>query len=545
MSLYSDLNEVLTPYAQRIKGLGSQIGEVNESLGDVQADLSNSTFKPVTFTMTDGGVYVNTETNAIRISSDENHQYTFVDVTAGESYKIHTGVYGSLYYGVLFADSSNCLIERYGSQQENVWGEKDIYVTVPQGASKMYVNNTDYSAYHTDATIHKVLSFESIDYKYDEANGRIDDNETYLEMGYVAKGEVHTSSDSYTAIISVSQVRVKTTTNSSFVTKKYPVESGRRYKLIGENANIHYDTYALAAFSESDFDGTTDISCTLIVYGSGATSTNYNVNFVAPANGYIYITQYRSLNTVSLYDSEYVSSLIYGLTNTKLETVKLQAFGDSITDDSWRSDGTTWLTLLPEYFPQRTWEISNDAVGGSHMGHGKVNSNTGKYHDLEYNYVYDLITNDDIFKSDSDIIVIFAGTNDFNSSPLGTYGDTGLTTFYGAIKSVCEYLSANTSALVFFVTPIARPTDADESKSEDENGEKINSYGATLRDYANAIIRTCEFYQFPVIDLFHEIGWNAANVKPYLDAIGVHPKKKGSKVISQLIVGKIKQYFAM
>lgn len=42
MSIYSDLNEVLTPYAQRIKGLGSQISEVNESLGDLRADLEES-----------------------------------------------------------------------------------------------------------------------------------------------------------------------------------------------------------------------------------------------------------------------------------------------------------------------------------------------------------------------------------------------------------------------------------------------------------------------------------------------------------------------
>ena len=34
MSLYSDLNDVLTPYAQRIKNLGSQVSEVNESLDD-------------------------------------------------------------------------------------------------------------------------------------------------------------------------------------------------------------------------------------------------------------------------------------------------------------------------------------------------------------------------------------------------------------------------------------------------------------------------------------------------------------------------------
>lgn len=47
MSLYSDLNEVLTPYAQRIKGLvqadtelKADLDDVNESLSDVRDDLS-------------------------------------------------------------------------------------------------------------------------------------------------------------------------------------------------------------------------------------------------------------------------------------------------------------------------------------------------------------------------------------------------------------------------------------------------------------------------------------------------------------------------
>ena len=179
------------------------------------------------------------------------------------------------------------------------------------------------------------------------------------------------------------------------------------------------------------------------------------------------------------------------------------------------------------------------------MGHGKVNSETGKYHDLEYNWVYDLITNPDIFKPDSDVIVIAAGTNDFNSFPLGQYGDSETSTFFGSVKCVCEYLQSHTAAKVFFCTPIARPTDADASKGTNADGEKINEYGKTLRNYADAIKQVCAFYQYPVIDLFYEIGWNATNVKPYMDAVGVHPNIKGSKVISQYIAGEIKKHFGI
>ena len=39
MSLFTDLKEVLTPYASRIKNLDNQVSEVNESLDDVKVDL--------------------------------------------------------------------------------------------------------------------------------------------------------------------------------------------------------------------------------------------------------------------------------------------------------------------------------------------------------------------------------------------------------------------------------------------------------------------------------------------------------------------------
>ena len=189
--------------------------------------------------------------------------------------------------------------------------------------------------------------------------------------------------------------------------------------------------------------------------------------------------------------------------------------------------------------------IKNDAVGGSHIGHGHVNSQDGKYHELEYNYVYDLMTNDDIFDPDSDIIIMFVGTNDFNSGALGQWGDTTVDTFYGAARMVCEYISTHTSALFLVVTPIARPNDVDTEKELNADGERINSYGATLRDYADALIKTCEFFQFPVIDLFHDIGWNTNNVKPYLDAIGVHPSVKGSSVISAYISSAMKYHLGI
>ena len=406
--------------------------------------------------------------------------------------------------------------------------------TTPVNAK--YVRITDYLTYKSVAQFYAVST--------DGLGETVNNLESALDLGAISAGDPLSYVASYNALI-MSDGRVTPTSNTLFVVRKFAVEKDSVYAIKGMQVNVKYDAYALASFSVSDYTGTT-INSDLIIYGSGGTSTNYYVTFTAPANGYIYLLLYDvNLPKLELYDAVMLSKLMYKLTNANKDVVKIQAFGDSITDDSWRKDHTTWLTLLPDYLPQRTLSIKNEGVGGSHIGHGRVNSDTGKYHELEYNYVYDLMTNADIFDPASDIIVMFVGTNDFNSSPLGQWGDSTVDTFYGAAKMVCEYISQNTSALFLVVTPIARPDDADSSKQINADGERINGYGATLRDYAEALIKTCSFYQFPVIDLFHDIGWNNTNVRAWLDATGVHPSVKGSNAICAYISSEIKKHLGI
>ena len=399
-----------------------------------------------------------------------------------------------------------------------------------------YVRITDYLVYKSVAQFYAVST--------DGLGETVNNLESVLDLGAISEGDPLSYVASYNAFI-MNDGRIIPTSNTLFVVRKYAVEKDSVYAIKGTKVKVNYDAYALASFSTSDYTGTT-INSDLIIYGSGGTSTNYYVTFTAPANGYIYLLLYDvNLPKLELYDAVLLSKLMYKLTNANKDVVKIQAFGDSITDDSWRTDHTTWLTLLPDYLPQRTLSIKNEGVGGSHIGHGRVNSDTGKYHELEYNYVYDLMTNADVFDPASDIIVMFVGTNDFNSSPLGQWGDSTVDTFYGATKMVCEYISQNTSALFLVVTPIARPDDADSSKQLNADGERVNGYGATLRDYAEALIKTCSFYQFPVIDLFHGIGWNKTNVRAWLDATGVHPSVKGSNAICAYISSEIKKHLGI
>ena len=512
------------------------------ALANDVSDLNKALYEPLDITMTNGGVYVSTATNKVSINANASQrEYATISVDGGSAYRIKTYVTGSTYKGITFADDNGNSLAQYGAAVGSGWELIDLIVMAPSNAAVLYINNRNYSTYHNAATVERALTLDYVDGIKD----KLDADEQVFDMGYVESGSAYTADSSYNALISVAASTLSSTSITNYVTSKYPVIGGHRYKLIGRNARVNYDQHALAAFSESDFDGTDTISCVPIVYGNGATEHDYDVDFVAPSNGYIYITKYWEYATLLLYDGVYGSARLYNLTNTKLQTLKIQAFGDSITDDSWRRNRTTWLTLLPDYLTQRTLSIKNEAVGGSHIGHGHVDSQTGKYHELEYNYVYDLMTNEEIFDPTSDIIVMFVGTNDFNSSPLGAWGDNTVNTFYGAARLICEFISQNTDAIFFVVTPIARPYDVDTEKQLNADGERVNAYGATLRDYANALIRTCEFYQFPVIDLFHDLGLNKTNVKAYLDDIGVHPSIKGSNLISAYISSCLKKHIGI
>lgn len=359
---------------------------------------------------------------------------------------------------------------------------------------------------------------------------------------YVPKAYIGMNSNNTSAII-------QTTTSDAFGVRIYKVCKNTKYRIHG-NARIRFATYPLIVFSVDKFTGATQIGSDAIIVPAGDTATDkyYDLEFVPSKDGYICIAVHSSYANTLIVDeyipekntSEYVDKSV----NNDGEYVKLQAFGDSITDDSWRKDGTTWLTLLPDMIPQRKWDIVNSAVGGSHSGHGKV-SDSPRYRDLDYNFVHDLVTNESIFRKDNDIITIMIGTNDFNSGHLGQWGDTTVSTFYGALRSVCEYISANTKSCVYFITPVARPDNEDSSKNTNSDGARVDSDGNTLRDFADAIRRTAQFYGYPVIDLNADLGWNSKNVRPYMDTEGVHPNIAGCEVICKYISSVIKMHLGV
>lgn len=512
-----------------------------KSTGEKIDALTGGVIKDIQATFTGNKIYF--VYNGVLVEgSRADTEATVINAKEGHYYIVYTGVsYNEAYYGIIFTDDSGTILGQYGQEIGPKSVAKIFGCTAPQGTAKAYINNMSASV---EPFIKESLNEKTIEELFDTF---LNDSALvqYLEYGSHAVDTPNEEIGIYRGYIQATGM-IRTTSYDVFRLHKYAVESGKTYKIIGKDVNIYYDEYAIAAFSTSDFDGSADISANVIIpAGHGATDTDYNVTFTAPNNGYVYISQYTTaLNTCYLYESVVSSALIDRLTNTNQKTVKIQIFGDSMSDDIWR---TTWNNFITTFIPQREWNIVNSSVGGSGIGHGKSVLPGGRYQDLEYNYVYDLITNQDVFETDNDIIVMFVGTNNFaypGIGHLGAWGDDTSATFYGAAKLICEYISEHTDALFIVCTPLPRYNQQDSERQVDTEGVPVNEDNKTLRDYCDALVETCNFYHIPIIDLNYNIGWNKYNVSNFTSD-GLHPNTRGAKIVGAYITSIIKQHLGI
>lgn len=251
----------------------------------------------------------------------------------------------------------------------------------------------------------------------------------------------------------------------------------------------------------------------------------------------------------------YQSATIYSsesYDNHEKRALKLQLFGDSITDDVRIVNGsetliTTWASSIAEYMSAYDITVVNSAVGGSGIGHGK--SSTARYSTKTYNYVHDLVT-DGTLETNSDVIVILIGTNNWRGegggayNALGQLGDdnSGSTkTFYGYLDQICKYISDNSEARVIWATPPQRYNSADQSSPTNSLGEALNNENHTLKQFCDAIKEVAALYGMKAIDLNDSLGWNKYNVADFTSD-GLHPSATKCYRITEVICGALKAY---
>ena len=332
---------------------------------------------------------------------------------------------------------------------------------------------------------------------------------------------------------------IKAINNTAFTLTAYAVEKDKTYYLYGEQVKLG-NSLVLAAFGTSAVvDGNSYIEA---IISATTTPTDYVKRYVPKQNGYIYVARFGTANGVlNVYDTAYISDA-FEKNFGKRKAIKIQCFGDSITDNTW-GDKLTWVDLISANLSEFDVTVVNDAVAGSGItGHGKATGTTTQHQDDEYNYVYDLVTDGETLQTDADYIVILAGTNNWASSTaLGDMSSTGYTTIYGALKGILGYISEHSTATVFVCTIPQRYNTADESKSTNAYGEPLDNNNVSLADYCEPFRKLSAFYGMPCVHLNEALGWNRINIDSFtID--GLHPNEVGDKMLAGFICNAIRSH---
>lgn len=186
--------------------------------------------------------------------------------------------------------------------------------------------------------------------------------------------------------------------------------------------------------------------------------------------------------------------------------------GDSL------SQGNSWWNNVREqyYIPV----VTNLAVAGKRMS-GASGMWLGK----------------DSVTATTDFCTIMGGTNDQGGSvargsiqPVGATFNTD--TFIGAYQTLIEgLLVKNPKMRILLMTPPRAWTDT--------TGTTLRS---GLKDYGDDVKAIGQFYNLPVIDMYHNMGYNEVNQKTYLSD-GLHWTTEGQKRVASLVCGALRQYY--
>lgn len=137
--------------------------------------------------------------------------------------------------------------------------------------------------------------------------------------------------------------------------------------------------------------------------------------------------------------------------------------------------------------------------------------------------------------ADNDLIVMWAGTNDWSQNkPIGSPTDTDETsTFYGALNYVIEYAGNNyPNKVLMFITDFIRDdqtvSDFITANGVDSLGNARNNNGDTLLDFVNAVKTACKNNGIPVFDNYNNSGINKYNIDTYSDD-RLHHSHSGGK----------------
>lgn len=208
----------------------------------------------------------------------------------------------------------------------------------------------------------------------------------------------------------------------------------------------------------------------------------------------------------------------------ELQGIKMACLGDSITEGVGVSD----LTNMYYNRIQRECgirELYIDGIGGTRIARQQKpseNPRTDQY----------FIPRVDAIDEDSDLIVVFGGTNDFGhgDAPMGTPEDRTEDTFWGACHVLCEKLIRRfPKSQIVFMSPLHR-----ENEDVICENKKYNLY-----DYVEVLRAVTRRFSIPFLDMFQVSGMTpkVPVYKTLYMPDGLHPNDDGQERIAQRLKG--------
>lgn len=171
--------------------------------------------------------------------------------------------------------------------------------------------------------------------------------------------------------------------------------------------------------------------------------------------------------------------------HTNLFGVKWCAFGDSLTDSATLASQTTGTKNYVDYVSESLGlKVVNCGVGG-----------TG-YMKTENRFVNRVST----IPEDTELLTVFGSFNDYEyiTKNLGTLGDTGMDTIYGAIYNFIHNVYERCPKVIMgIITP---------TKWGYLSEWKDASAAALCNSYVKALLETADKCSIPVLDLYHDSG---------------------------------------
>lgn len=304
-------------------------------------------------------------------------------------------------------------------------------------------------------------------------------------------------------------------------TKQFGVQFAKATRIDGVSFNISDVTIfnPLSSLSQNPLPVDSDGNTTYIAkYGNTIISATYNVSdmLTYSTSRLLYIdgTSYYDISLIN--EATFIKFPNVGNNTTGLSYKKPTWLGDSITEINSKAT-IHYHEIIASDWGSTT--STNMGISGSTIG-SMSNPMSVRYTQIP---------------ADTDFISVFGGINDYGKNqPLGQYGDTTNSTFYGALYVLLNGLQTQFPTVPkIFISPMHIGSEFGGSFTS-----TVNGLGLSQDVYEQAIVEMTRKFGVPHLSLFSNMGVTFA-VKAqsdYYSADSLHPNNAGQTLIAEKIL---------